>query len=282
MNRRLSTRLLLVLTIGFLGNVDLSGTARGMQSQRVMLSVDAFVESAAKGYLPAVQSGLSAGIDPNSADQYGTTALMAASLEGHDEVVQALLEHGTDVNGRSKGWRVATLSLRLRDSSSPYSGLYPRCGTGTKEEIKKIEATDKLGITPLMASAFGGHARIVQILVERGADIEARSFESFTPLMFAVASDRAEVVKLLIAKGADLTVAAVDRQSLIVVASCDRGRPFSLRLLLDAGADPNTQNKYGHTPLMGASYANAIGIIRTLLFTREISSDYDVGLSAMA
>src|SRR5262249_19868819 len=156
------------------------------------------------------------------------------------------------------------LSLRLRDSSSPYSGKYPRCGTGAMEEIKKIEATDKLGVTPLMAAAFGGHARIVQILVERGADIEARSFESFTPLMFAVASDRAEVVKLLIARGADLTVAAVDRQSLIMVASCDRGRPNSLALLLEAGADPNTQNRYSHTPLMGASYANALGLVRTL------------------
>src|SRR5262245_289366 len=222
MNPRLSTGLLLFLATGFLRDCDLSGTATGTQSQKITPSVDAFVESAAKGNLPAVQSGLSAGIDPNSADQYGTTALVAAALEGHDEVVQALLERGTDVNRRSKGWRVATLSLRLRDSSSPYSGKYPRCGTGAMEEIRKIEATDKLGVTPLMAAAFGGHARIVQILVEAGADIEARSFESFTPLMFAVASDRAEVVKLLIARGADLTVAAVDRQSLIMVAACDR------------------------------------------------------------
>ena len=48
--------------------------------------------------------------------------------------------------------------------------------------------------------------KIIKLLVEKGADINARGFNDWTPLHKAAASDNIELVKLLVKLGADITV----------------------------------------------------------------------------
>jgi ankyrin repeat protein len=68
-----------------------------------------------------------------------------------------------------------------------------------------LNATSTTGTTPLMFAAQSGDPRTVTMLVEGGAEINARerAMEQ-TPLMFAAAYNRVEVVKLLLARGADI------------------------------------------------------------------------------
>ena len=55
------------------------------------------------GDLTAVKQALADGADPNAQDpQSGSTLLATAALMGHTKVVALLLEHGADINGRSR------------------------------------------------------------------------------------------------------------------------------------------------------------------------------------
>ena len=66
------------------------------------------------------------------------------------------------------------------------------------------------GWTPLAYAAFGGHAQVVEFLIDKGADVDARAPNHATALMMAAKSGHAEVVKLLLEADADTDIKTAD------------------------------------------------------------------------
>ena len=65
-----------------------------------------------------------------------------------------------------------------------------------------------------MMAAASGNADAVKVLLDHGADVNAKeSAHGQTALMFAAALNRADVVQLLLARGADPNVATIERQA---------------------------------------------------------------------
>jgi ankyrin repeat protein len=62
--------------------------------------------------------------------------------------------------------------------------------------------TEPTGLTPLHLAAGEGHLDIVKLLLEHGADINARSAFRVTPLALAARDRQTEVAAFLISKGA--------------------------------------------------------------------------------
>ena len=104
----------------------------------------------------------------------------------------------------------------------------------------------------LVSAAWSGDLVAAQDLLARGADINAHAIIStsgqgvdYTPLMWAVRRGWDDIVRFLIEKGADVNLA--DEKGitpLMTAATSGNGERFIsiVRLLVEAGADPDTQD----------------------------------------
>ncbi|KAF9875475.1 hypothetical protein CkaCkLH20_06856 [Colletotrichum karsti] len=100
--------------------------------------------------------------------------------------------------------------------------------------------------TALMSASEKLSAKTVQLLIDRGADVNFASAKG-TPLMSAARAGRMETILLLLENHADINLGASNGETPLISA-VKRGREDVVRLLIDRGADVN--GKGGHrTPL---------------------------------
>jgi ankyrin repeat protein len=110
------------------------------------------------------------------------------------------------------------------------------------------------GATPLMNAAAFGSIETMKLLIDKGADVNARSTAGATALMWA-AADLAKV-RLLVERGADVNVVSESgRTALLLAALSDRSGPI-VRLLLTHGANAQVVDSTGMTTLHAATFGN--------------------------
>jgi len=121
----------------------------------------------------------------------------------------------------------------------------------------------------LWTAAEGGRATGVLQLLSGGANIEERGRNGFySPLHIAVYTGRAEVVQVLLEHGADVSAKTSLGDSvlhLVFVKERVAGREAIIRSLLLNGADVCAKNKSGRTPLHQAVFQDSVGALKLLL-----------------
>ena len=100
---------------------------------------------------------------------------------------------------------------------------------------------------------FAGSKEVAELLIAKGADVNAKSAYGWIPLHFAAMSDRIKVAQTLIAKGADINAwgeTQFEPCNIICTTPLFWARsPEMAKLLIAKGADVNAKNKNGLTPL---------------------------------
>lgn len=129
----------------------------------------------------------------------------------------------------------------------------------------------------LMYACERGCTLVVELLIKANAHVNAQDAWGYTPLIYASKQGHAHIVKMLLDAGADHTIYsegndalswASDRGHTNVVgvltdAGADNLRDFTL-LLLVANAGINVTNMYGRTALSGAKQKNRYKIVNML------------------
>jgi len=167
----------------------------------------------------------------NDVDKSGNTALMVAARQGRENIVKSLVEKGANVNFTVPSQEGAATALQAAVDVSDF-----------REE----------------------HLRIVQYLVQHGADARGRNISGRFPLLFAVDHGRTEAAKVLIEYGADVNAADQKGNFSLLTAAC-KGYPLLVTLLAEKGADMNMALPDGYTPLMCAVRENHLETINALL-----------------
>ncbi|MEK8052278.1 ankyrin repeat domain-containing protein [Ideonella sp. DXS22W] len=139
---------------------------------------------------------LQRGFDPNSRDPRGQTALYAALREGSGQVAAALLSHPqTRIDLANAAGETPLMIAALKGRLD-----------AVRQLLDRGAALEREGWTPLHYAASGPAVAVVQLLLEHGAKVDARSPNGSTPLMMAARNGSEESVAMLLKQGADASL----------------------------------------------------------------------------
>ncbi|MGB6065389.1 MAG: ankyrin repeat domain-containing protein [Desulfomonilaceae bacterium] len=257
----------------------------GGAKQGALLRQERMLDAANAGDLETLKVVLAKKTDTNFRDSHGDTALILAVRQGHRDAVEALLEHGADVEMRDgKENKTALMWANLREDKEIVKlllqkGANPQAATkdgktpfsvaaskGDKEmlssffkEGRKID-TASLNKAFLQA-AIDGRTEVAESLIDGGADVNAKGILGQTALFSA---STPKFVKLLLEKGADVNALDEDGSTPLMVAIRE-GRTELTGILTENGANINSTTKDGQTPLMMASLKGYTEIVRDLV-----------------
>ncbi len=190
----------------------------------------------------------------NAKDHAGETPLHHAAGFGNLATLKLLLDKGADPNGCDR-----------RKSTPLFWALYEEpkvrllLDGGAKVDAKSVEGRTVL----YQAAVMGDPARVMRLLLEKGADPNAKTLNLMTPLI-AASRGSIEAMRLLIEKGADVN-ARNGAGGTALMAAASTGRPDAVRLLLAKGADVNIRTKRNETALADAATAGNEEVVKMLL-----------------
>ena len=118
--------------------------------------------------------------------------------------------------------------------------------------------------TALMAASAEGYRDIVLMLLDKGADVHAQGGRRGTALQAACIEGHRDIVLILLDKGADVH-AQGGMHGTALQAACIEGHRDIVQILLNKGAKVNAQREVYGTALQGASMKNHKDIVQMLL-----------------
>ena len=126
------------------------------------------------------------------------------------------------------------------------------------------------GLTPLWIAASTGNETIVRMLLEAGAQVDARSgaYRQITPLIVAAAKGYTGTVRILLEAGADVNAQSSSGETALMEAAIE-GHFGIARLLLQAGANVNLQNRENKTAATLAKENGWFAIARLIMMVGE-------------
>ena len=197
--------------------------------------------AASGGYVNIIRLLLAhaAEINSRTGSKLGISPLMLAAMNGHVAAVRTLLEMGSDINAQIETNRNTALTL----------------------------------------ACFQGRHEVVQLLLEKKANVEHRAKTGLTPLMEAASGGYVEVGRVLIDYGADVNAPPVpsSRDTALTIAS-DKGHVDFVEVLLLRGAQADVKNKKGNSPLWLAANGGHLEVVE-LLFKAKADIDSQVRTS---
>lgn len=201
--------------------------------------------------------------DVNAKSSYGITPLIAAASAGQAEVVTYLVKNGASATATDDLGKTATIYAASYDDPDALDDL-------VSMERATVNMPDNNGNTPLIYAAQKGYLDNVQVLLTAHADVNYKNPTGLSALAAATAEGDLPMVKWLVKNGqADVNITDKNERTPVFYA-VENDQPEILNFLLVSGANPNTPDNNGVSPLMNASAKNLQACQKLLLRRKNI------------
>jgi len=239
--------------------------------------------AAQDGSVEMISILLESGADINNPDGFGDTPLMRAVDMNQPDAVALLITKGADIDARTpSNENVATIAIRngnqeifkilaengadLSSSGEPlaltaaqyqYYDLIPviAANGGDLDEASSY-------YTALSYAVDQGNSELVKLLLDSGADPNARAEQGLTPIVRAV--ENREILDMLIQAKADPNQTDIYGRTALILAIEKELPVDTITSLIDAGSEINHRDQFGNTPLIAARSVNLDEVVALL------------------
>lgn len=213
----------------------------------------------------------------NIGDYDNSQPIHLAAISGNVQIAELLLARGADVNAQDNNGstpltfaagrrRIDMVGFLLSKGANPLfqnrQGMTAIFFAGTPEIAALIlergadvNARSNEGTTPLHNAAGRGRVRLTQFLLQHGADPNARNDEGVAPLFWLRGDSALAIARLLIEYGARVDVRDNENSTPLHTAAAT-GSVEIAELMLSKGAGINAMTDFGWTPLGMAALSN--------------------------
>ncbi|NOT68393.1 MAG: hypothetical protein HOP04_08730 [Methylophilaceae bacterium] len=251
----------------------------------------------AKSKLDALNRMLDNGVSPNQKLPDGSTLLTSMVTAGDLILVEHLLERGADVNAKGENDIPPLIAVFTTPLLQTPLGLILAKQTHAPKEFIDIVRTmqgqwreislllikkgadinthaPNNGMTPLHYAASLGYRDVAEVLLVKGANIDAKDAQNATPLYFAIMADHSDMVSMLLEKEANNNAVGIEGVTLLHLAVASRqdesgkllGSQKIAKLLISRGANINAKTKSGNSPLhLVARYTGEVEVAKLLI-----------------
>ncbi|MBC8138095.1 MAG: ankyrin repeat domain-containing protein [Fibrella sp.] len=187
----------------------------------------------------------------NSMRPEGANSVAVAATFGHRAVLELLIEHDFPLNERGNQGEALLNACRGHLSEDETLSL-------VRYLLHKGADTNPPGQTPLHFAARIGYARVIECLLEAGANPSARAYgKGWQPLHELCWGDypsqpeenRLTIAKMLVSRGADVNDSGGLNRTTPLCRAAASGFVPMMHFLIENGADPNIVDDNGDSPL---------------------------------
>jgi uncharacterized protein len=166
------------------------------------------------------------------------------------------------------------LALAIPTSASAQDGLIAAAERGETLVVRRLLAEG----TPVNTRDVRGRtALLAAMLINEGADVDAKDVTQDSPFLVAGAEGRIEILKLILAAGPDLK--STNRfGGTALIPACHRGHVEAVKMLLTTAIDKDHVNNLGWTALMEAVVLGDGGLRHTEVVRLLVAAGADVNI----
>jgi L-ascorbate metabolism protein UlaG (beta-lactamase superfamily) len=164
----------------------------GNKFQQTALAIASY-----SGHQEIVDFLIEKGADIHKKDKFGAMPIHMAAVKGQTEIVKKLVAKGADITAKTVNGKVP-MQLAFEGEHLDIIALFLDRGIPINAPI------NDLGRTLLHKAAIMGKAKVVNLLIAKGADINVKDKQGKTPLDLAGLCGHKAAAELLTAKGAEI------------------------------------------------------------------------------
>ena len=157
------------------------------------VNMPAYFDAALNGGIEVVQKAIEDGVDIESRNENGYTALMLAGYNGHSHIIKLLIENGAVIDAVD-GLNRTALMFASTGPFAPAVEVLINAGA----DVNAIDSHENW--TPVMFAAGEGQLEVIKLLVANGADLSKVDTDGESALDFANANGHSETANYLQSK----------------------------------------------------------------------------------